>query len=146
MGVFGLKKQVAQVPASEGVLNVGAVFKGTLLGYAVTLAMFLIFAAALTVTDFPEKMIRGAVVIATVISVIAGGTVAGRSARTMGWLNGTVTGVFYVVLLYLLSGLFTRNYTIDGGVLTTLGIGLVSGAAGGVIGINMRGKSRAHAR
>lgn len=141
-----MKKQVAQISASESVFNIGAVLKGTLLGYAVTLVMFLIFATALTFTDFPEKMVRGAVIIATVISVLIGGTVAGRYARVMGWMNGAATGVFYVVLLYLLSGLFTRNYAIDGSVLTTLGIGFVSGAAGGVIGINMRGKSRAHAR
>lgn len=141
MGVLCLDKQTAQI-VNESVFSRGSVIKGTVLSYIATLVLFVIFAIILTFADFPDKFVQGAVIITTVISLLLGGTVAGRSARSMGWASGLIMGTLYMVILYVLGGIINRNFTVDSNMLILFCIGIVSGAIGGMIGINIKMRQR----
>lgn len=141
MGVFNVNKPITQI-GTENTLNFGSIIKGTILCYIITLIMFAVFATALLFTDFPGKFIYAVVIITTVVSVIIGGTVAGHSAKSMGWLNGAIMGIFYVVVLYFIGSIINKNFAIEGNTLMMACIAIASGAVGGMIGINFRWKKR----
>jgi len=117
-------------------------FKGIVVSYMITIPAFMLFALILSNTDFPEKYISPAVVITSIISVLAAGSAATRGLKDKGWLNGSIVGLVYMLVLYLLSSMIFRNFAIGKYVITMTIIGILTGAIGGIIGINTKGGSK----
>ncbi|GJM75106.1 hypothetical protein HMSSN036_73220 [Paenibacillus macerans] len=68
-----------------------------------------------------------------------GGIVSGKRAKQRGWYQGGLTGLLYVVLLLLISFLaLDTSLTLRDCIL--LAPGLVIGAFGGMIGVNLNRK------
>lgn len=132
-------KQTSQGLNEE--INLMTIAKGILLSYIVTIPVFMIFAFILANTDFPEKFVMPAVVITTIISILVAGSAVTRNARSKGWLNGGMVGLIYMLLLYIISSVVLNNYRIDRYVVTMSIIGLLTGAIGGIIGINFKRSS-----
>jgi len=66
------------------------------------------------------------------------GIYAFRGIRNRGWLNGSIVGLVYMIILYLFSSLMYKNFTIDKYVITMTVIGVLTGAIGGIVGINVK--------
>lgn len=127
--------------------NFVSVLKGILISYVITIPMFMLFALLLTNINFPERLTTPAVVITTVVSVLFAGSTATRDAKNKGWLNGGLVGLLYMLVLYLVSSLVLNNFIIDKYVLTMTFIGILTGAIGGIVGINLKkGPKYKHAR
>jgi putative membrane protein (TIGR04086 family) len=129
-------------PAVNESMSLVAVLKGILAAYIITIPAFMLFALILSNTDYPQKLITPAVVITTVISVLTAGAVSTRGLKNKGWLNGSIVGFIYMLILYLLSSLIYRNFSIDNYVVTMTVIGILTGAIGGIIGINIKKSSK----
>lgn len=142
-GGFAVKQaaQELKVTINESV-NPVTIAKGILVSYIVTVPLFIIFAFMLAYTDFPEKYIPMAVIVTTVISVLTAGSTATRNVRNRGWLNGSAVGIIYMVVLYLVSSATYGDFTINRYVVTMLVIGILAGAIGGIIGINIKSGSK----
>jgi putative membrane protein (TIGR04086 family) len=125
----------------NGGINIFTIGKGILLSYIVTIPLFLIFAFILSYTDFPEKYVSTVVIIATIVSVLVASSTVTRNARNKGWLNGIVVGFVYMLVLYVVSSLVLDNYSINRYVITMTVIGVLTGAIGGIIGINVKAPS-----
>jgi len=121
--------------------NLLGIFKGVIISYLITIPMFIIFALILSYTNFPERLIQPAVVITTVISILVAGSSVTRNVRSKGWLNGAIVGFIYMLVLYALSSIVFDNYSIDRYVITMTIIGVLTGAIGGILGINRRSSS-----
>lgn len=135
-----------KAPLNES-LNVMSILKGILIAYVITVPVFMLFALLLTNIDFPQRLITPAVVITTVVSVLFAGSTATRGVKSKGWLNGGLVGFIYMLALYLISSLALNNFTIDKYVLTMTIIGILTGAIGGIVGINLKkGSKYKHAR
>ncbi|MCX7920676.1 MAG: TIGR04086 family membrane protein [Clostridia bacterium] len=119
-------------------VNLMMVVKGIVVSYLITIPTFIIFAFILTYTDFPEKYISTVVIITTIISILTAGSTATRNVRNRGWLNGAIVGAVYMLVLYLSSSIVFSNFTIDRHVTVMTLIGLLTGAIGGIIGINFK--------
>ncbi len=119
-------------------LNLFSLLKGLLASYIITIPAFMLFALILTNVDFPQKLVTPMVVIITVISVLTAGSVATRGVRSKGWLNGSMVGLVYMIILYLLSSIIFKNFTIDRNVVTMTVIGILTGAIGGIMSVNSR--------
>lgn len=122
--------------------NPRLILRGILVSYLITIPLLFIFALILTNTNFPEKYTDTAVTLTTIISILVAGSSVTRGARNKGWLNGGLVGLIYMLVLYLVSSIVFKNFCIDRHVLTMLLIGILTGAIGGIIGINLR--SSAH--
>lgn len=73
------------------------------------------------------------------IAIMFGGIVSGKRAKQKGWSQGGLTGLLYVVLLLLISFLaLDTSLTLRDCIL--LAPGLVIGAFGGMIGVNLNRK------
>ena len=125
-------------PAVKESMSLVAVLKGILAAYIITIPAFMLFALILANTDYPQKLITPAVVITTIISVLTAGSISTRGLKNKGWLNGSIVGFLYMLILYLLSSLIYRNFAIDNYVVTMTVIGILTGAIGGIIGINIK--------
>lgn len=130
-----------KAPLNEN-LDILSVLKGILIAYIITVPTFMLFALLLTNIDFPEKLITPVVVITTVISVLFAGSSATRGLKSKGWLNGGIVGFVYMLVLYFISSLIFNNFVIDKYVITMAVIGILTGAIGGITGINMKKSSK----
>ena len=129
---LGLKKSLDEH------VNLLRVVKGLILSFLITLPCFLAFALFLTYTDFPEKYTFIAVLITTIISVLAASVYSTKNVKSKGWINGCFVGILYVAVLYLASSLVFMNFHVNVQVLLTFIIGAIVGSLGGIFGINLR--------
>lgn len=127
--------QNAKPEGNEG-MKLTSLLKGLLASYIITIPAFMVFALILANLDFPQRLMTPAVVIITVISVLTAGSVSTRGVRSRGWLNGSIVGFIYMLILYLFSSILCRNFAIDRYVITMTIIGMLAGAIGGIMSIN----------
>lgn len=116
--------------------------KALLLSVAIIAVVFALAALLLTYTSLPETLLGTIVIFTTLVSVVFGAAKAAHSAKSRGWLTGAVFGALYSLILYFVSSL-AGDGTADGGYLVVVSaIALFSGAAGGILGINLPGKRK----
>ncbi len=131
----------AKAASADG-MSLISVLKGILAAYIITIPAFMLFALILTNTDFPQKLISPAVVVTTVISVLTAGSVSTKGLKSRGWLNGSIVGIIYMFVLYIVSSLIFKDFTIDKYVITMTVIGILTGAIGGIVGINIKKETK----
>jgi len=123
-------------------INLLVIGKAILISYIITIPAFIIFALILANTDFPHKYISPVVVITTIMSILIAGSMVSRNAKSRGWLHGGLVGFIYMFVLYILSSIIFRDFSIDRNVLTMTAIGVLTGCIGGIMGINVKKGSR----
>ncbi len=126
----------------DGQINIKKIIKGLIFSYIITIPIFIIFAFILSYTSFPERLISPVVLVASIISIMAGGIAITINIENKGFLSGGISGFIYMITLYLISSLVFNDYTIDRYVITMTLIGIFSGSIGGILGVNLRKSSR----
>jgi len=111
-----------------------------LTAFAITLPGLFILAAVLTFTDFPEKYKTAAVLIATISALFAAGFKAGYYNEKNGTVRGALTGLVYMLILYLASSIIFNDFMLNKRSIIMIITGILAGAAGGITGINRRAK------
>lgn len=121
-----------------GRLNLLSLVKGIIAAYIVTVPVFIALALIITYTKFPAKFILPAVIVTTIISILTAGSTSTRNLKSKGWLNGSIVGFTYMLILYFVSSVVLKNFSINEHVITMTVIGVITGAIGGIIGINIK--------
>jgi putative membrane protein (TIGR04086 family) len=111
-----------------------------LMAFCITIPVMLILAALLTFTDFPEKYTTVAVVLATLAGLFAAGFRAGTGNEKNGMIRGGLTGLAYMVILYLISSILFKDFMISQRAVIMIITGLLAGAVGGLLGGNRKAK------
>lgn len=119
-----------------------SVLKSVAVAYGITVVLLFIFAIIVTYTNFPEGLVSAVVLVMTVLSVMLSGIMTARGNKTQGWLCGAISGVLYMIILYILSSLAFDDVSFGLNTVSMFLIGLFSGTFGGIIGINMKGAKR----
>lgn len=127
--------QNAKAIVEDGI-NLFTIIRGIAVSYIITIPMFIIFSYALTYTSFPEKYIKPTVVVTTVISILIAGMSVTKRARSKGWFSGSMVGLIYMLVLYTVSSIVLKDFSINRYVVTMTIIGVLTGAIGGIVGIN----------
>lgn len=112
-----------------------------LTAFCITIPVLLIFALVLTFTDFPEKYTTAAVVLATLAGLFAAGFRAGAGNEKNGMIRGGLTGLAYMLILYLISSILFKDFMISQRTVIMIITGLLAGAVGGLLGGNRKPKS-----
>ena len=114
------------------------ILKGVGISLAFTLISLTIFSALLTYTSLSENLIQPVVISVTGISILAGSFFATRKVGKNGIIKGIVVGLIYILLIYLISSLVNGgNFAITMGSIIMILIGILCGAIGGIIGVNI---------
>jgi len=108
-------------------------------GFSVLISVVLLLITSLVGTFVPlsEKMIFIVVNIISVLSVFLSGIIASAIYKSKGLLFGAVAGIIYSIFVYILGALVYMNFGISLNTLIGLVISIISGAFGGVTGVNL---------
>lgn len=136
----GSKPGIGSKAIFKNSLGPMCIIRGLIASFIITIIVFAVFSLLLAYTDFPEKHIVTAVVAATIASALTAGVVSTRGVRSRGWVNGSIVGLIYILVLYLLSSIVYMDFTVDGNFPVMVLICLLSGIIGGIAGVNMKDK------
>ena len=114
------------------------ILKGVGISFAFTLISLTIFSALLTYTSLSESLIQPVVISVTGISILAGSFFATRKVGKNGIIKGIGVGLIYILLIYLISSIVNGgNFALTMGSVIMILIGILCGAIGGIIGVNI---------
>ena len=118
--------------------NIIKIIKGSVLAIIITLISLLVLALLLAYTSVSENIIKPVIIVITGISIWAGSIFSSIKIRKQGILNGTFVGSIYIITIYLLSSIFEQNFSVTMNTIIMVIVGILSGAIGGVIGVNLK--------
>ena len=105
---------------------------------AFTLICLTIFSALLTYTNLSESLIQPVVISVTGISILVGSFFATRKVGKNGIIKGVLVGLIYILLIYVISSVVNGgNFALTIGSIIMILIGILCGAIGGIIGVNI---------
>lgn len=108
--------------------------EGLLFSYLITAFVLLILSFLMLKMDLSGTVISGGINFVYIISAFAGGFFIGKKTEHKKFLWGLVMGVFYFIILMLVSLLMNRESSLPlGSYLTVLIISSLSGMLGGMI-------------
>lgn len=114
------------------------ILKGVGISFAFTLICLTIFSALLTYTSLSENLIQPVVISVTGISILAGSFFSTRKVGKNGILKGISVGLIYIFLIYFISSIVNNgNFSLNLGSIIMILAGIICGAIGGIIGVNI---------
>ncbi len=116
--------------------------KTVLISFLITILLILLLSFLITYTDISSSVAKPYTIIVTILSIIFASILNGKKTSEKGWLNGTISGLIYMLILYITGSFTFMNFSINSNSITMFIVGLLSGALGGIIGINNKGKTK----
>ena len=114
------------------------ILKGVGISFAFTLISLTIFSALLTYTSLSESLIQPVVISVTGISILVGSFFATRKVGKNGIIKGIGVGLIYIFLIYVISSVVNGgSFALTMGSVIMILIGILCGAIGGIIGVNI---------
>lgn len=114
------------------------ILKGVGIALIATLICLMIFSTILAYTAVSENCIDPVIMIVTGLSILLGSFLGSIKIRKNGMLNGGLIGIFYLLLLYLISSLLNWKFGLSLQSIIMLVIGFICGVLGGVLGVNKK--------
>lgn len=118
--------------------NIKNVLKGSITSILISLILLFNFAAILTYTKVSERTMPVIVIIITCISILIGSQFATSKMKKSGIFYGAIVGIIYILFLYLLSSIITKNFSLSTYGIVMAIVAILAGSIGGIIGINRR--------
>ncbi|KGG81518.1 hypothetical protein Y919_00730 [Caloranaerobacter azorensis H53214] len=113
-------------------------FKGVLISIAISIICIIVLAVILTYTSLSESVVPILNSIIMIVSIALGAIYTSVRIKKKGWLNGAIIGLLYFILLILVSYIFIRSYKINSHVIIKGIVAIITGAVGGMIGVNLK--------
>lgn len=124
--------------SNENGNNIKRVLKGSAFSIVITLIGLLIYSIILSYTSVAESTIPTIIIIITGISILIGSTISTANIKKNGIVNGILVGLIYISLIYLLSSIITGNFLLNINSIIMIIVSGLTGAVGGIIGVNMK--------
>ena len=129
----------------SGIENVGQnsfirILKGSITAIVLTVIILFVFALLLAYTNMPETVVTPVVIGTTGISLLIGSIVSSIKIRKQGLINGALVGAIYIITIYLLSSMIQKDFGLNVSSIIMLVMAILSGALGGIIGVNIKRK------
>ena len=121
--------------SSKNIINIG---KGVLISLLFTIIFLIIFSTLLTYTNISEKLITPVIIVITAISIFIGSTIGNLKMNKNGLINGGAIGGIYLISIYVISSIISKNFALNMQSLIMIIIGIICGMFGGIIGVNSR--------
>lgn len=112
--------------------------KGMAAGLLIMLVFLMIFAFIIVYTPFPYDMSGAGVIAAMMAGTFAGGIFSSAGMQSRGWLRGIVCGAGMLAVLIIIGIAVCGGAVVQSGLFKAVVLCIVSAAAGGVAGINIR--------
>jgi putative membrane protein (TIGR04086 family) len=123
---------------TEGGKNIKKILIGSGVSIIITIIGLIIFASLLTYTSIAESTIPTVTIIITIISILIGSSICMSTLRKNGIINGVLIGLIYIGFIYILSSIVEGNFALNLKSIVMIIGAIISGAVGGIIGVNRR--------
>ena len=111
-----------------------AIVKGLFFSYIVTALILLLLSILMLKVDLPGAVVSGGIIAAYIISNFVGGFLVGKKAEMKKFLWGLLLGIFYFILLMVISLAINKAEPLPlGNLMTALVICGLSGMVGGML-------------
>lgn len=114
------------------------ILKGSIIAMVATIILLIIFATILTYTNINENTMPTVIIVITALSILIGSQIATSKIKRNGILNGAIVGLIYIAFLYILSGLVTKNFSLNNYSIIMIVTSILIGGLGGIIGVNRK--------
>ena len=114
--------------------------KEMLLSLIISVIFIFILSLIISNTRINENIISPAIISISSFSIIIGAARVSKIKKKKGILNGAILGMSYMICMYLLSSIILRDFTITAKMLVMILCGILGGAIGGIIGVNLKNK------
>ncbi len=130
--------KMKEINSEDTKSNFIRVIKGSAFAVVLTLILLLIYSAFLTYTKLNESTMPVFIIGITAISILIGSLMSSVNIRKNGIVNGALVGLIYIVVIYLVSSIATKTFSLNMYSIIMIIISTVAGAIGGIIGVNKR--------
>jgi putative membrane protein (TIGR04086 family) len=103
----------------------------------ITILLLIIFAIIMSTTEVGNQVISVYILVVTSISIVYGAIYAAKKNNRKGWLVGILVAALYMLVLYLISGIFFGDFSLNYKDFFRLILALLVGALSGMLGINI---------
>ena len=103
-----------------------------------TLILLFIFSIVLTYTGLNESTISPVIITITGISIFIGSSITTVKLKRKGIINGMIVGGMYICIIYLISSLLSKEFSLNYYSIIMILIGVICGAIGGIVGVNIK--------
>lgn len=134
--------QEMEVLKEKSGLGLLTVLKSVVISLVVTAAALFALALIYAISDIPEGIEKTMVTAISLFAVFFASLFTSKKLRRQGLLNGMMVGFLYMLILYLTGFLAFGFPGISKGIVATLLMGMLAGAVGGIIGVNVRIKRK----
>lgn len=121
----------------EGFKRGTVILRNVFIAYFLTLVFYFVYSLLLEFTPIPESSIPLFGFISSMLSVFIGSSLAVIKIRENGLINGGLVGLVYILVLYLLSSIFSTGFGLNGYAFSMIIFNIIIGMIGGIIGVNM---------
>ena len=130
-------------PAKVFMGDTGSLFLGGILSALVITGLSLLVTSVIYLTrDLSDDTARNIVTVCAFLSVFLSSAASGKRQRQRGLLTGALVGAGYGLCLYITGFLAFGFPGFSGGLLSTLALAVLSGAVGGIVGVNLKGRKK----
>lgn len=114
-----------------------SLLKGMVLCFAILVVASLILGVLSSMDVIQEELANQILLVINYIAIFIGGIFTARKVDTRGWLNGGLVGLLYMVVVVII-GMQIVSIAIGFQMLLRIVSGFITGALGGVIGVNIK--------
>ena len=120
--------------------NLVNIAKGSAISLAISCIFLIAFASILAYTNVSENTIKPVLYIILGMSVMIGSIISTKYIRKNGFLNGALVGCAYIIIMYVISSIYTSTITVSKNCIIVILLGCITGVIGGIIGVNINKK------
>ena len=129
---------MVKVNENNSTSSIVRILKGSGISMIVSLILLMIFAALLTYTKINENAMPTVIIIVTTLSILIGSQITTSKIRKNGIFNGALVGIMYMLFLYLISSIVTKNFALNSYSIIMISTSIIIGGIGGIIGVNRK--------
>lgn len=121
---------------SKGI-GIGYILRGTVLALFIAIIICSILGIISYLYEIPEVYINVILKVAGLLSIFIGSVYTVRQTRSMGWLNGGLVGLLFIVLAVLISQVINPEEIVFTVALSRILVGVIVGAVSGIVALNI---------
>lgn len=118
--------------------NIIKILKGSAISMITTLILLIIFSVLLTFTNINERTMPTVIIMITALSILLGSQITTLKIKKNGIINGMAVGGTYMITLYFISSIVSKNFSLNKYSIIMMATGLLIGGLGGMIGVNRK--------
>lgn len=118
--------------------NIIKLVKGATIAIISTIVFLIIFSIILSYSKVQESTIPVITIIISSVSVLIGGSLTSSNIRKNGMITGGTVGIIYILVIYILSSIITKNFLLNTYSLIMIISSILLGGIGGILGVNIK--------